>query len=277
MCIIAYVPKGVKMDKEYFTNCWENNPDGAGMMYAINGKLRIKKPYFSPVSFWRDFCNIARVADGGVALHFRITTSGLNNKENTHPHKISPKHGLMHNGVLSEYHAKSKKQSDTVLFCNQLSILPMETFDCEIFHDLLAAYAVENASSFLLMNNYSTVLLLGVGWETEDGVSYSNTTYKYSTRKYGFYSQSTKKKHCIFCGDFIKDGVCEYCGEQDGGFRPMFCADCGSILDKGRCVCCHKYQGNIRTCSMCDVPIKAGTMCPDCEEYYNLVQEGKTL
>ena len=46
MCIIAAKPAGVNMpDDRILENMWNRNDDGAGFMYAINGKVYIEKGF----------------------------------------------------------------------------------------------------------------------------------------------------------------------------------------------------------------------------------------
>ena len=44
MCIIAIKPIGIKMPNiKTIENCWYNNPDGAGFMYAKESNVYIEK------------------------------------------------------------------------------------------------------------------------------------------------------------------------------------------------------------------------------------------
>lgn len=44
MCIIAVKPAGIKMpERDQIEIMWHNNPDGAGIMYSLNGKVYIEK------------------------------------------------------------------------------------------------------------------------------------------------------------------------------------------------------------------------------------------
>ena len=45
MCIAIYKPKGNTISKDTLKNCFDNNPDGSGFMYAQNDKLVVKKGY----------------------------------------------------------------------------------------------------------------------------------------------------------------------------------------------------------------------------------------
>ena len=46
MCIIAYKPKGQALpSKETLQMCWNNNEDGAGYMFANDGRVWISKGF----------------------------------------------------------------------------------------------------------------------------------------------------------------------------------------------------------------------------------------
>ena len=55
MCILVIKPKGKEMpSKKILRNCWENNPDGAGMMYVKDGHVVIDKGYMEFSDFWKE-------------------------------------------------------------------------------------------------------------------------------------------------------------------------------------------------------------------------------
>lgn len=43
MCIIASVPAGHTIDDDALTSMWENNPDGGGIAYIDDGKVKTYK------------------------------------------------------------------------------------------------------------------------------------------------------------------------------------------------------------------------------------------
>ena len=52
MCIIAVKPAGIKMpERDQIEIMWHNNPDGAGIMYSLNGKVYIEKGFMSLIRF----------------------------------------------------------------------------------------------------------------------------------------------------------------------------------------------------------------------------------
>ena len=46
MCIIVVKPSSVVVSRSILENCFANNPDGAGYMFANEGKVLIKKGFF---------------------------------------------------------------------------------------------------------------------------------------------------------------------------------------------------------------------------------------
>ena len=91
MCIIAYKPLNVAFPEEYILhNCFDNNDDGAGFMYAFNGEVHIHKGYETFEKFMAAL-NKARAITGDkvpYVMHFRIATQGYE-RTMTHPFPLS--------------------------------------------------------------------------------------------------------------------------------------------------------------------------------------------
>lgn len=130
MCIICVKPQGVKFPEEkILRNMFDNNPHGAGFMYAKDGKVEIRKGFMT----FKDFShalNKARkegIEDGTVVMHFRITTHGGTCPQNTHPFPLtddigelrslatSCDIGVAHNGII-KISTRDKSVSDTQEF-----------------------------------------------------------------------------------------------------------------------------------------------------------------
>ena len=93
MCIIAYKEKGIngKIDWDVLETCFINNPDGAGYSLAYNDTLIIRKGFMQFEDLKASLTNAVKgkkLVDCGILLHFRITTHGGTNRENTHPFPI---------------------------------------------------------------------------------------------------------------------------------------------------------------------------------------------
>ena len=55
MCIAIYKPENVEIPKETLETCFENNPDGAGYMFAEDKKLHVRKGFFDMDKFWNSY------------------------------------------------------------------------------------------------------------------------------------------------------------------------------------------------------------------------------
>ena len=130
MCIIAVSKKGVRQPSlKQLHNMYDNNPDGAGYMYAKDGKVHIHKGFMT----WDDFERAVKAEnftkDDPVVYHFRISTQAGVKASMTHPFPLTDNLsyceeldlvcpvGLAHNGIITmTSFAKETKYSDTAYF-----------------------------------------------------------------------------------------------------------------------------------------------------------------
>ncbi len=111
MCVAIWAPEGVEIPLERLRSCFEFNPHGAGLMFARDGRLEIRKELMDFESFWRE----SEAARGFArALHFRYATHGDRGADNTHPFRIGERLGVAHNGRLEQVDRSSDpRRSDT--------------------------------------------------------------------------------------------------------------------------------------------------------------------
>jgi len=130
MCVIAVSPKGIRQPTiDQFQEMFDHNPDGAGYMYARDGRVTIHKGFMD----WTDFIKAVSREHFGkndpVVYHFRISTQAGINPEMTHPFPLTSKRelcekldlacpvGIAHNGIIRmTSDVKETRFSDTVLF-----------------------------------------------------------------------------------------------------------------------------------------------------------------
>ena len=133
MCIIAVSKKGVKQPTiEQLRWMFINNPDGAGYMYARDGKTNIHKGFMNWEDFIRAVKNEHFTKDDSVVYHFRISTQAGVKPSMTHPFPLTANPelcekldiacpvGIAHNGIIhmtSDF--KETRFSDTVLFITE--------------------------------------------------------------------------------------------------------------------------------------------------------------
>lgn len=85
MCVIIYLKKGITITKKELKMAWETNPDGGGISWAEKGKVIYHKGYMEWNDFYDTFEDIIHDTDKYRVIHFRITSCGETNKEQTHP------------------------------------------------------------------------------------------------------------------------------------------------------------------------------------------------
>lgn len=207
MCIIVSKPANIPMvEWKTLKNCWKNNPDGGGFMYAANNRVYIQKGFMTWKSFRKALENLASVYsldELPLVMHFRISTQGGVNPQNTHPFPISndlsklvsPKvsstiGGMAHNGIIPKYshYGTPSAYSDTLLFVKEAVHHaihhPRDLENTKILE------ALENIakSKLAFLSPNGDIKLLG-SFNTENGVSFSNYTW-YSFKKY-YYSNGS--------------------------------------------------------------------------------------
>lgn len=193
MCVIAYKPNNIAFPSDtILKNCYENNPDGAGFMYAYKGEVHIQKGYDS----WEAFKNAlekARKLTGDkvpYVMHFRIATQGYE-KTMTHPFPLSSKMsnlkklkydcniGVAHNGILDITSDGSINYSDTMKFITDYLCLIIRSYSW--YKDDRTKQLIENlivGSRLAILDKKGHCELMGSGWVEDSGVYYSNESYK---------------------------------------------------------------------------------------------------
>lgn len=128
MCVIVCKPANVALDKQLWKNCFDNNDDGAGIMYAKDNKIVVDKGYFD---FDKLYEAIEKLTDTDIVVHFRAASPGMViNADNTHPFswengsqfskdENTPRYqwAMCHNGRLKWSH--TDKKSDTSCFADE--------------------------------------------------------------------------------------------------------------------------------------------------------------
>lgn len=189
MCIAIVKPQGTEISDEYLSNCFDNNRDGAGIAYAKNCKLHIVKGIFNKEKFIKVVREAEKIAEGSMLIHCRIGTSGLNDKNNCHPHIVNDNLVMIHNGILDIDVPKNSKVSDTVIFIEKyLKKLSKDFVKSEpIMH--LIEKAIGHNNKFAFLNNKGEAFICNAKAGTvEGGIWYSNDSYSFNWN-YNFFDQ----------------------------------------------------------------------------------------
>lgn len=186
MCIIAIKPQGKKMfDDTTIKTMFINNPDGAGYMYydRATKKVCIKKGFMTCTGLL-DSLHSKDFTDTNLILHFRIGTSGLNDKLNCHPYplyqindtKCSCELAMAHNGILKEFTPpKDSKINDTQTFIKEVlnNLKKGFLFDSD---KVMLIQKLIGTNKLAFLTDKNQVLTMG-NFITDDGYQFSNDSY----------------------------------------------------------------------------------------------------
>jgi hypothetical protein len=177
MCIAIYKPEGKVLSQETLKECYDNNPDGAGFMYAQNKKLHIEKGFFSYDSFYQAY---KQHETKQAVIHFRIKTHGKIDTTNCHPFAVNNSIGFVHNGIINGF--GDANHSDTIGFNNNiLQPLVHKWGNLALFQDpiidLIEGRIGYSKLVFLDRHGNHKIMNEGKG-QWDDGVWYSNNSYK---------------------------------------------------------------------------------------------------
>ena len=190
MCIIAVSRPGVKQPNiSTVRTMFQNNPHGAGYMYARDGKVIIHKGFMDAESFVSAIKSEHFTAKDSVVYHFRISTQAGVNPEMTHPFPLSNQRrhmreldiscscGIAHNGIIRLTSAPwETRYSDTAIFITDyMSRLLKKPSDLRN-QDVLDRIYTLARSKFAILDGSGYVATVGEFFE-EDGILYSNMSY----------------------------------------------------------------------------------------------------
>lgn len=190
MCIIAIKCKGVKLpDEQTLKTMWTNNPHGAGIMYARDGKVFIDKGYMDWTAFHERIKSLGDLTDTPLIMHFRIATHGSVIPGNTHPFPVSSnvmyltklrlacKVGVAHNGIIPI--TPRQGISDTMEFiASELAPMAAKQPDWYKRERVLEGIGKRIQSKLAVLDSAGVISYYGDFITEGDGMLYSNTSYK---------------------------------------------------------------------------------------------------
>lgn len=197
MCVIAFSPKGVDIPSEYqMREMWETNPDGAGYAYVDNrGEVVFRKGFMKLADLLDELKDRERFKNTNFAVHFRIGTSGNNDKATCHPFPVSNNFGdlrktegrggavLFHNGVLDKGGLCDPLSSDTQDFV--VATYPLlKKYNKSKTRDHFIEKLIEG-NRVLVLYKDNKFKMFGT-WQKDGDLWVSNTHYKYMGYSYGY-------------------------------------------------------------------------------------------
>lgn len=235
MCIIAIKPAGISMPAtKTIENCWYNNPDGAGFMYAKGGTVHVEKGFMKLKSLKAALKRLEKsidITNTPLTLHFRITTHGETSPENCHPFPVTEKLPLLqmrksktplavaHNGIIDIKPSK-KGISDTMEYIiSQLA--PLYQLKKDFYKHEAGKKLIYNfiRSKMAFLDATGRIETVGDFITGDDGLLYSNNSYKARTIYYKW--------------DFWEDYSFQWYGSKHGKYMSWLTEDDGYIVSNG--------------------------------------------
>lgn len=245
MCIIVAKDRKAKLPKkEYLENCFNNNSDGAGLMYVDKGEVVIEKGFMTYKDFEKKYDSLCKKYNNFknkcLVMHFRIGTQGENDAHTCHPFPISSKHnklrkpyirtdvGMVHNGIISDFtsssryskiHPTDKLLSDTQLFI-RYCVSSFKSLNRQFYKNkqvMNYLNSILDGDKAVFLSNEDKLYTLGDFIE-EEGILYSNDTYSYDYSwyyryKYSHYNWDEYNKTYAYNE---KEEVVDDCGQLEG-------------------------------------------------------------
>lgn len=179
MCIAIVKTKYGTISDDILRTCFKNNPHGSGVAWTENNKLHIIKGIFKVDEFINAVRDVEQKADSNILIHCRISTSGLVDESNSHPHIVNDSLVLIHNGILDIDVPKNSTESDTVLFIKEyLKDLPKD-FEYNKSIMRLIEDKIGSFNKFCFLNSNGDYFILNEkSGEWINGVWYSNDSYQ---------------------------------------------------------------------------------------------------
>ncbi len=188
MCIIAIKPKGKKMfTDDQLKIMFQNNPDGCGYMYHMVDSVQIRKGFLTLDELLADLKKTSMLVDlekRDVVFHFRIGTSGLNDRLNCHPFPVYEANkticetqlALAHNGILRNYEPPKKSEiNDTQVFIR--TVLRKLRYCFQYDKDkLMLIQELIGTNKFAMLDECGKLTLIG-DFINDKGYIYSNKSY----------------------------------------------------------------------------------------------------
>ncbi len=212
MCVIVAKEKDIEMpDRNILKTCFNNNPDGAGIMWNQENMIQIRKGFMD----WNSFDNFldelsdqVDLKNCGVCMHFRIKTHGKTSPQNCHPFPISSRIkdlkklelktdiGVVHNGIIPIKPIYNLSDTQTYILKRMYNVKKHYPSFLKEKH-IMSQIEKEISSKVAFLASDGSIYTIGEFAENE-GVLYSNRSFEeysyYNFSWYGydnyFYSKS---------------------------------------------------------------------------------------
>jgi hypothetical protein len=188
MCI-AILNTTQPLALDVLNNSWENNNQGAGLLYNLNGVLTTFKTY-DKQKFIDEYYSVRAMISTKIVLHFRIATSGHEKYTNLHPFLTNDNLGFVHNGIIQNL--GNQQHSDTYQFNEMLKKYKYDFLNCKQTIKSIEKFIGGSKLLFLDSNDNHTIVNESLGlWDNGDW--FSNDSYKYNLDFYYYGNEKVSK------------------------------------------------------------------------------------
>ena len=250
MCVIVAKKMGVELpSKKILENCFDVNPDGAGLMYVNeNKKVIIEKGFMTFEAFYKKLMELDKRYDlkkKALVMHFRITTQGGTSPENCHPFPVTDDEkklkatylecndvAFAHNGIISLYSMRDDKGlSDTMLLSKEL-LYPLFNYNKKFYkqeHNQELIEEIIGTDKIAFLDNEEKIITIGE-FKEDEGVLYSNLNHKKNYNYYNYnyndyynydnYSYNSYNNHSELLEELIlQENEAFIASLQDAGYK----------------------------------------------------------
>ncbi len=255
MCIAILNASGNTLPEAYLENSWDNNNQGAGLLWVENRKLKSFKTFKYEELRERYFQLRENMFIGNIVLHFRIATAGKHNETNLHPFFVNKNLAFVHNGIIPKL--GDNTYSDTWWFNETiLKKLPTNFINNSVICGFIKESISWSKLLFLDKNDKYYIINAQQGHWDESGNWFSNESYL-SRNDFVYYGNTKKAKTYPKWNDLheesdrwwesytqrIKEDVpaslnsCPHCKIKaelmyDESVQQYLCMDCGIYMDE---------------------------------------------
>ena len=188
--------------ESYIQNSWENNPQGAGLLWVENHVLYEFKTFKYEELKDKYYELRKNIFVGNIVLHFRISTSGKHNEENLHPFFVNKGLAFVHNGVIQGL--GDQVHSDTWYFNeNILKGLPKNFLKNEAIDTLIKKAIGHSKLLFLDKNDNYHIINEHLGSFDIHGNWFSNDSHVYNLDFYYHGNEKRSKGKMKTKGSFV--------------------------------------------------------------------------
>ena len=180
MCLALLKRPGAYLPDEYLRTAWQNNPDGAGYMFADSGLLHVRRGFGKLKKFlkaWKaDMRNHPRA---NFIMHFRLATHGSKALANCHPMPINADLAFVHNGIFN-IHIPTDGDSDTKALADHIAQWPKGWLFDDASWQVLTKFCGRNNKLIFLTANDEVRIVNELSGQWSHGVWYSNHSYLFA-------------------------------------------------------------------------------------------------